>query len=85
MSVTKTLKLNNCNIDESDFFKDYPGELSEEAKNNLYDIIKKLGDLFEVSQDGQTGEFKGYPKRLRANIKKLVQFRSRKIFYIAER
>ena len=70
MSVAKTLKLNNCNIDEFDFFKDYPGELSQESKDNLHDIIKKLGDMFVVSQDGQTGEFRGVPKKIRSEYKK---------------
>lgn len=65
MFIAKTLKLNNCNIDDSNLFEHFPEGTPEELRNKIIEMIEKLSDTFEVSQDGQTGNFRGVPKEIK--------------------
>jgi hypothetical protein len=71
MFIAKTLKLNNCNIDNSNLFEYFPEETPKELRNKIIEMIEKISDLFEVSQDGKTGNFRGVPKEIKIEYNKL--------------
>lgn len=78
MFIAKKLKLNNCNIDDTNLFDDFPEEISEEHINIIKGIITRLTDIFEISPDGKTGEFRGVPKEIKQKYNKLSAYKKQK-------
>lgn len=78
MYIAKYLKINNCEFEDVEAFSDLSDEFPVHIKDKIIETVRRLSDVFVVSQDGKTGTFVGIPKKVKDEYQKLVVHRRQK-------